>query len=198
VRASPLVFLASFSALVSLPAAAQQVAPPAAERAEPAAAPPRVDPAVSEREQLPLEYPPPSARTNLALAGTGIFVGWYGLALGASVLEPDAPGSTDLRIPVAGPWMAVAQAGCAKGNPDCSTAWVVVRAILQAMDGVGQAGGLLVLGEALFLPTRDHVRPQASDEQRAVRNRASLAPRIRAVPFVGDGDSVGLGLHGTF
>jgi len=62
----------------------------------------------------------------------------------------------------------------------------------------GQAGGLLVVGEALFLPTRDHARPQASDEQPAVRNRASLAPSIRAVPFVGDGDSVGLGLHGTF
>jgi hypothetical protein len=173
VRLSPLVFLAFLTSLVSLPAAAQQV-----DAATPAAV---------EREALPLEYPAPYVRTNLALTGSAIFVGWYGLAVGASFLEPDAPGSTDLRIPVVGPWMAVAQAGCAKGNPDCSTAWVVIRAILQGMDGVGQAGGLLVLGEALFLPTRE-----------PARNRASVTPSIRPVPFVGDGDGVGLGLVGTF
>lgn len=137
-------------------------------------------------EALPLEYPPPSAKTTLALTGGAVFVGWYGLALGASFLEPDAPGASDLRIPVVGPWMAVAQAGCAKGNPDCSTAWVVVRAILQAMDGVGQAGGLAVIGEALFLPTRS--------EKPRVHTRA---PRLVPVPFVA-GDSIGLGLTGAF
>ena len=179
-RSFPLGFAAFFLSLVSLPAAAQQ--------AEPEAAP---------REQLPLEYPPPSAKATLAVTGAAVFAGWYGLALGASFLEEDAPGSADLRIPVVGPWMAVAQAGCAKGNPDCSTAWVVVRAILQAMDGVGQAGGLAVLGEALFLPTRDHVRPQAGSESGTARS-ASVAPSIRPVPFVGSGDTIGLGLNGTF
>jgi hypothetical protein len=81
--------------------------------------------------------------------------------------------------------MAVAQAGCADGNPDCSTAWVVVRAILHVMDGVGQAGGLAVIGESLFLPTR------------AAAPRARIEPSIRPVPFVA-GDSIGLGLHGNF
>jgi hypothetical protein len=172
VRPSILVVSAAALLLASLPAAAQEAEPPAA------AAP---------REALPPEYPPPSARTTLAITGSAVFLGWYGLAVGASFLESDAPGAKDLRIPVVGPWMAVAQAGCAEGNPDCSTAWVVVRAILQAMDGVGQAGGLAVIGESLFLPTR------AASPARSGKNQLTLRP----VPFV-VGDSVGLGFHGKF
>jgi hypothetical protein len=175
----PIAAAVSFS---SLPVAAQEV-----------------ESAPNVREPLPLEYPPPAARTALAVTGAAVFVGWYGLAVGASFLDPDAPHATDLRIPVVGPWMAVANAGCNRGDPDCSTAWVVVRAILHAMDGIGQVGGLAVLGEALFLPTRDHVRagvvrPRAGN----ARATSSTAPTFRAVPLVGAGDSVGLGLHGTF
>jgi hypothetical protein len=149
----------------------------AAQEAEPAAAP---------RETLAPEYPPPSARTTLAITGSAVLVGWYGLALGASYLEPDAPGASDLRIPIVGPWMAVGQAGCSKGNPDCSTAWVVIRAILQAMDGVGQAGGLAVIGESLFLPT-----------QEPSRTRTSVLSSVRPVPYVSD-DTLGIGFHGSF
>lgn len=167
---------AALPLLVSFGAAAQ----------EPETAPAPREPAAVPREVLEPEYPPPSARTSLALTGSAVFVGWYGVALGWSYLEPDAPGATDLRIPVVGPWMAVGQAGCSKGNPDCSTAWVVVRAILQAMDGVGQAGGLAVIGESLFLPTREPVRA-----------RTSVAPSLRPVPFVA-GDALGFGFHGSF
>jgi hypothetical protein len=147
---------------------------------EPAAATPVT------REPLPKEYPPPSAQTTLAVTGSAVLVGWYGLALGASFLEPDAPGARDLRIPVVGPWMAVAQAGCGAGNAGCSTTWVVVRAILQAMDGVGQAGGLAVIGESLFLPTR---APSTRS--------ASVLPSVRPIPFVA-GDALGVGFHGSF
>jgi hypothetical protein len=143
--------------------------------------------ATAPREALPKEYPPPSARTTLAVTGSAVLVGWYGLALGASFLDPDAPGARDLRIPVVGPWMAVAQAGCNAGDPGCSKTWVVVRAILQAIDGVGQAGGLAVIGESLFLPTRE---PSA-------RTSASVVPHVRAVPFV-VGDALGVGFHGSF
>lgn len=204
-RALPFAFFVALPSLVSLSSGAQP-----AETADPGGKATTDAPAAAiEREALPLEYPPPAAKTNLALTGGAIFVGWYGAAIGASFLEPDAPGSTDLRIPVVGPWMAVAQAGCAKGNPDCSTAWVVVRAILQAMDGIGQAGGLAVIGEALFLPTRAHVR--GGDFRNGFRHAAAptlklhagertapLVTSLRPIPFVGAGDAVGLGLQGTF
>src|SRR5690606_7183928 len=53
-------------------------------------------------------YPPPGTQYKLAVAGlltTGVF---YGAAAGMSYAYPDAPGAKDLRIPVAGPWMAIA------------------------------------------------------------------------------------------
>jgi len=177
-RRSSLGLIAA-SLLGSAPAFAQEAAPAppsAVEAREPAAT----------REALPLEYPPPGARTTLAVTGSAVFLGWYGLAWGQSLLEPEAPGSEDLRIPVVGPWMAVSQAGCADGNPDCSQVWVVVRAIIQAMNGVGQVGGLAVLGESLFLPTREPSR-------RAAIPRPSIEP----IPFVA-GDTVGLGVRGNF
>ena len=160
----------------------------AQEAAAPAAAPSAVEAreSAATREALPLEYPPPGAGTTLAVTGSAVFLGWYGVAWGHSLLEDDAPGAKDLRLPVVGPWMALSQAGCSAGNPDCSQVWVVVRAILNVVEGVGQAGGLAVLGESLFLPTRE-------PSPRARVQRPSLEP----VPFVA-GDSLGLGLRGNF
>lgn len=166
----------SAAALAQEAASPAPPAPSAVESREPAAT----------REALPLEYPPPGARTTLAITGSAVFLGWYGAAWGHSLLEEDAPGAKDLRLPVVGPWMAVSQAGCSDGNPDCSKVWVVVRAILHVVEGVGQAGGLAVLGESLFLPTRE-------PSHRA----ASTLPRVEPVPFVA-GDSLGLGLRGNF
>src|SRR5688500_20381247 len=62
-------------------------------------------------------YPPPSTRYKLALVGVGVSAVWYGTAYGFSALWPDAPGAEDLRIPVAGPWMALGETGCADGDP---------------------------------------------------------------------------------
>lgn len=168
------MLLASAAAVAQEPAST--AAPSAVEAREPAAT----------REALPLEYPPPGARTTLAVTGSAVFLGWYGAAWGHSLLEDDAPGAKDLRLPVVGPWMALSQAGCSDGNPDCSKVWVVVRAILHVVEGVGQAGGLAVLGESLFLPTRE-------PSHRA----ASTLPSVEPVPFVA-GDSLGLGLRGNF
>jgi hypothetical protein len=137
----------------------------------------------------PVDLPPPSARTKHLLAGAATTAVWYGGALGASYIWPDAPGASDLRIPVAGPWMALGETGCAEDDPDCSVVVVVLRAVLTAIDGVGQAGGLLILGEGLFLPTRS--------ERSAERTQApdlALAPRV--IPAGRDG--IGLGLSGVF
>ena len=74
-------------------------------------------------------YPPPSTRYKLALVGVAVSATWYGAAYGFSALWPDAPGAEDLRIPVAGPWMALGETGCADDDPDCSTFIVVLRAV---------------------------------------------------------------------
>lgn len=98
-------------------------------------------------------HPEPAARPLIALAGFATTAAWYGAALGSSYVFPDSPGSASLRVPVAGPWMALAKTGCAAGDKDCGTFTTIVRAVLTTLAGVGQAGGILVASESLFLET---------------------------------------------
>jgi hypothetical protein len=141
----------------------------------------------------PGQYPPPSARWGLLAVGAGTSLAWYGGGLACSYIWPDAPGARDLRIPVAGPWMALADTGCADGDPDCSTFMVVTRAILTTMNGIGQVGGLAVVGEALFLPTAE---PQAAARRTSAPRTSSL--RVRALPVLAPQGGVGLGVFGQF
>lgn len=109
------------------------------------------------------EYPPPKARTNLVLAGAATTAVWYGLALGSSLAWPDTVGANDLRIPVAGPWMALSHSGC--GNvSDCSQVIVVIRAIATTIDAIGQASGLAIAAEGLFLPTQEPKHQRAEEK----------------------------------
>src|SRR5262245_49370920 len=87
--------------------------------------------AIADEPQRPVYYdstvyPPGSTRYKLVLVGVGVTAAWYGAGYGFSALWPDAPGADDLRIPVAGPWMALADTGCADDDPDCSTFIVVL------------------------------------------------------------------------
>jgi hypothetical protein len=141
----------------------------------------------------PGEYPPPSARWGLLAVGAGTSVAWYGGGLACSYLWPDAPGASDLRIPVAGPWMALADSGCADDDPDCSTLWVVTRAVLTALNGVGQIGGLAVVGEALFLPTAS---PRAALRRPSSEHASAL--RLRPLPMLTPRGGVGFGVLGQF
>jgi hypothetical protein len=134
------------------------------------------------------EYPAPSARGTLALTGAAVFAGWYGAALGESFLWPDAPEANKLRIPVVGPWLTVAHAGCSASETDCSDVLAVVRAILAGMTAIGQVGGLAVLGEAAFLPTERGERPLPP--KRAVQ--------VQSVTFTAGERGIGLGLSGAF
>jgi hypothetical protein len=102
--------------------------------------------------------------------------------------EPDFRGSKDLRIPIAGPWMALSKTGCPTSSPDCSTVTLVIGAILNVFDGVAQAGGLGIIGEGLFLNTSSG-RPAP---------RKAEGPSVRAVPFNFEKGGVGLGVVGTF
>jgi hypothetical protein len=134
------------------------------------------------------QYPPPSARTNLLIAGAATTAAWYGLALGSSYLWPDTVGANDLRIPVAGPWIALGHSGC--GNvADCSKVIVVLRAIATTIDAIGQAGGVAIAAEGLFLPT-----------QEPKRTRAELLPRgVELHPTFDAGkNTVGFGVLGVF
>ena len=140
-------------------------------------------------------YPEPGVQTGLFFAGLGTTAGWYGAALGFSYLFPDAPGADDLRIPVAGPWMALADTGCADDDPDCSIFIVVLRAILTTMDAVGQAGGVAVMAEAIFLPTQERAAPP---ERRRPRLRRETGVVVRPAPVVTGRDGVGLGVIGSF
>ena len=112
----------------------------------------------------------------------------YGLAVGSSYLFSDTRGAKDLRIPIAGPWMALAQTGCPSGDPDCSVVPLVLGAIFQVVDGVTQIGGLAIIGEGLFLNT--------SSSRPAPRN--ANGPSLRAVPMDFGPGSAGLGFVGTF
>ena len=141
-------------------------------------------------------YPPPSARYKLALVGVGVSAVWYGTAYGASALWPDAPGAQDLRIPVAGPWMALGETGCADDEPDCSTIMVVIRAVLTTVNGIGQAGGLAVAAESLFLPTStQNPAPRRRHRTRPVEGTDSF--QLRPAPVL-TGRTLGLGVAGTF
>jgi hypothetical protein len=165
-----LTLLSSFAAAVAH--AEEPVSPAAAPAAPPAA-----------------DLPPPSARANLILAGAATTVVSYGLAFGASYLysEQDFRGSNDLRIPVAGPWMALGRTGCPTSDPGCSKPLLAVGVVLSIFDGVAQLGGLAVIGEGLFLNTSS-----------GPRRKAATGPTVRAVPLNFEKGGVGLGVVGTF
>ena len=167
--------------LLTTPGLAEPRGPkPISDSADPAAAP------LPAPAPVAYDLPPPS--TRWALFGTGLAVTGvsYGLALGAAYAWPDARYSNELKIPIAGPWMAIADTGCPKDEPDCSTVLLVVTAVLTGMDGVLQAGGLGIALESVFLPTASQ------------KPRSSTAPTVRPVPVVAGRDGVGLGLAGTF
>jgi hypothetical protein len=137
------------------------------------------------------DLPPPGARATTIVAGAATTAISYGLVLGASYLftEEDLRGSKDLRIPIAGPWMALSKTGCPTSSPDCSKVTLVLGAILQVFDGVAQAGGLAIIGEGLFLNT---------SSARPAPRKAATGPAVRAVPFNFEKGGVGLGLVGSF
>lgn len=161
-------------------AAAQAAAPPAPPGAEtitatvdlPGAAPP------------PAELPTPGTRTAVMLTGAAVFVGWYGAAVGQSFLWPDAPAAEKLRIPVVGPWMMVAKAGCHPDETECTDVIAVIRAILAGATAVGQLGGLAVMAEGAFLTTAP-AKPAKSGT-------------VQGVSVVATGDRVGIDVVGVF
>jgi hypothetical protein len=158
------------------------------------------EPLAPEADTNPNVRPAPPAQVNLVLVGVAVTAGWYGIALGTSYLWSDSDGAAPLRIPVAGPYMALAKTGCgAAEGPDCDTLGLVVRTVITALSAVGQTGGVLAMGEGLFLSTSN-----ASARRRRERaasdswSRASLMPKITVSPVAVGKSGLGLSLSGNF
>lgn len=134
------------------------------------------------------DVPPPGARTTHLVAGATLTLASYGLAVGSSYLFPDYRGAKQLRIPIAGPWLALGKTGCPTNDPDCSPVSLALGAILVVIGGVTQAGGVGVVAEGLFLNT-SAPKPAPRKDQAAT---------LRAVPMDFGPGSAGLGVVGTF
>jgi hypothetical protein len=124
------------------------------------------------------------------LATTGVF---YGAAAGISYAYPDAPGARDLRVPVVGPWLAIAHNGCPATEPDCSGLWVALRTVITAIDGAAQAGGVGIFLEGVFLPTAQPA-PDALSRAKKPQNGVSFS----AMPTTLGMRGVGIGVGGSF
>lgn len=137
------------------------------------------------------EYPPPSARRNLLILGLASTAVWYGGALATSYAVDDPTMAKDLRIPLAGPWMALSHTGCG-GGPQCNTLLVVLGAIATTLDGIGQAAGLALAAEGFFMPTQEPKRTRAALRAKRYKD-FDLRPTFDAGK-----NSVGFGVLGVF
>jgi hypothetical protein len=97
-------------------------------------------------------HPPSSVRLKLALGGVAVAGGAYAISYAMASNFPEVPGTTQLKIPIVGPWLALGKSGCATDDPDCG-AKVVFRGILLVIDGLAQLGGLGLIAEGTFMQT---------------------------------------------
>lgn len=146
----------------------------------------------AQADELPMRYPPSSVRWKLVAGGGGIFAGSYGIGAAFSAAFPEVPGSEAMYIPVAGPWIALGQSGCATDDPGCE-AMPIVRGVLYVLDGFIQAGGLAIAGEGIFGTTESAAPTTTGARERSRLGEITVTP----VPVV-TRDRTGLGLAGTF
>lgn len=142
--------------------------------------------AAAQEAEQPKRYPPSSVRPKLIAGGLVV----TGLAYGAGFLAaqswPEVPGSSELKIPVVGPWIALAKNDCAPDDPDCGFI-LYLRGFLTIVDGLLQAGGLAIAGEGIFMTTEAGQAPPAKP----------VAITVRPAPIVA-GNGAGFGIVGTF
>ncbi len=168
-------------------------------------APARADEAPVREYIVDERLPPASTSWKIVVGGLGATAAFYGLAQPFSYAWPDSPGSLYLRYPVVGPWMALGANTCPDIDPECSLAWRVFKGFLQTLDGLGQAGGLAVAVEGLFVPV--------SHEPEGVPHKRKPRPRVPASeqpenapgnlfylpkPMVVGQRGIGLGIMGVF
>jgi hypothetical protein len=139
--------------------------------------------AAAPAKEAPL--PPSSVRLKLALGGVAVAGGAYAFSYAMASNFPEVPGTTELKIPVVGPWIALGKSGCATDDPDCG-AKVVLRGFFLVIDGLAQVGGLGLIAEGVFMKT---------DATAAKKPAAAFT--IRPTPLV-TGSVTGIGFVGSF
>lgn len=162
--------------------------------------------------------PPGAVRTKLFLTGAAVTGGFYAPVLGASYLWDQHPGAEQMRIPVAGPWLAFSKTKLCNARPDldnCSNFLVVTGAVLLVLDGIGQAGGAGLMLESIFLPTGPKRAVRGASEGALLTRSGGAAGysstssrrpftwrahslEVTPVPTVGGASDFGLSLVGSF
>jgi hypothetical protein len=210
----------------ALAAAALSLALPARAADPPAGAPARQPPPASQPplqgdeatlrtgepptrlERLESENRPPSGvRFSVLLGGFAVGAGMWGLGATTAMVFPDEPGMKDLRTPVAGPWMAIANNECDSGG--CSLG-DIARFVWFGFTGIGQVAGLTLMLEGVLMRT-GAPEPEAPSGP-STTPRPSLVPAPEAppapdpskplfflpLPTVVGRDGVGVGWGGVF
>lgn len=111
------------------------------------------EPTLSQGPVDPNVVPPEGTRSRLLWTGAALTVGWYGASFGTSLVWQDSPRQAKWKIPVVGPWLSLGKVGCAENESGCDSFTLVLRTAFTLIASVGQAGGLLALGEGLLLDT---------------------------------------------
>jgi hypothetical protein len=154
--------------------------------------------------------PPSSVRFPTVLGGLAVAGGFWGLGAASASIFDDQSGMRDLRTPVAGPWMAIANNRCESGG--CSLG-DVARYIWFGFNGIGQVGGLALVLEAVLLRTGSSPEPAATPSG-TTSPRPSLVPApdspaappadpskplfFLPMPIVVGREGVGVGWGGVF
>jgi hypothetical protein len=134
----------------------------------------------------PQRYPPSSVRPKLIGGGLALTAIAYGVGFVAATSWPEAPGADALKIPIVGPWIALAENRCTTpGSVHCSDQ-VALRGILTGVGGVVQLAGLALVTEAIVMKT-----------EAAAPKPAETSAFVVPYPIVSS-SSVGLGFVGTF
>jgi hypothetical protein len=136
-------------------------------------------------DEEPKRYPPSSVRWKLILGGAGLTGVAYAATLGSSLIWPHQAGITAMRVPIAGPWIALGQNACPKSDPECG-AMLYVRGALFVISGIVQASGLGLVGEGIFMTTEAE-GPKAK----------AARPIVVPMPII-TGSTAGFGVVGTF
>jgi hypothetical protein len=151
------------------------------------------EPVAPEVDTNPSTLPPPAARPNLLLVGAAFTVGWYGVAVGTSYLWDKSDSASALRIPVAGPYMALAKTGCSSNESSCNTFTVFIRTVLTSLSLVGQTGGILAMLEGAFVRTG----AGASIKERPARVKPPTR-HVAVVPTSVSATGAGVAVFGEF
>jgi hypothetical protein len=168
------------------------------------------DKAAATEADLESHYPPPSTRWKVMGAGLFMVAGAYAIGFACAeewpyinpTLQPSPPTASHplipsgppetklLKIPIAGPWIALGNLGCGSDQNNCGPA-TGARVAAYIIDGIVQAGGLALIAEGIFMKT-ESAAPKASA---FMLRRGGF--ELKPVPVLSP-TMQGIGMAGTF